>query len=154
MKLQDLPVRKNIQISTEIYPSQAQEQTFYISETQVTPSNLLFPHSATAKSGLKELNCGGTADLLAAEGDLGIRVANFVPLVQNDVVPVVGQQHLLLDHEGAEGGHQDAIRLDDAPHQLGLQGRQAAPFTSQGMQRFSCIYLRCLALAMILFCLR
>lgn len=71
--------------------------------------------------------------LLAAEGDLGVRVAYLVPLIQNEVVPVVGQQHLLLDHQRAEGGHQDATGLDDAPYELGLQGREVAPFASSSV---------------------
>ena len=52
LKLQDLPIRRNTQISTEYnvfttYPSQAQEQTFYITQTQVTPSILSLSYCKT-----------------------------------------------------------------------------------------------------------
>ena len=77
------------------------------------------------------------AILLHQRGDLRVRVPDLVPLVQDQVVPVVEGQGLLVDPDSGVGGDQDTPDpASDRVDQLGAGG------TLEGTRTVQDSYLR------------
>lgn len=62
-----------------------------------------------------------TTHLFARLCDLGVGVPDLVALVEHHIMPVVGEDLILVDDQCGEGSDEDPPVLYDAPNQVLLQ---------------------------------
>lgn len=62
-----------------------------------------------------------TTHLFACLSDLGIRVPDLVALIQHHIMPVVGEDLILVEDQCGEGSDEDPPVLHNAPNQVLLQ---------------------------------